>query len=108
MLPHVLPAVYLTIRHLHPLCQPAHVVRHDGKTLVMLDPRSLRAELVFWALDNLTDAERIAMRTAYDLDPDPTRPISDEVLDGDLGDEPIPTALRLPTLVPTRAAQRSA
>lgn len=77
---------YLEIRFLPASCRPAWVARHDGATLVAIDPRTTRNELVGWAVTTLTVDEQNAYRAAYDQ-PGVGNPLDDDWMT----DEPFPS-----------------
>lgn len=79
---------YIEIRPLPAECQPAWVVRHDGGTLVAIDPRATRAEVVTWVVDHLTDTEQNAYREAYGQPP-----VGQPLDDSWMADQPFPAVL---------------
>lgn len=95
---HLLPTshveVYETFYCLPDACRPAWVVREDGATLLIVDPRSTRRETVEWSADNLTEVEINAMRAAHGLGPIGS-PCPDEWLTDDPVDTYIPPGLML-------------
>lgn len=91
------PTVLLSLEPLPPLVRPAHAYRRDGVTLIWVHPSALRAEMVFWTRDNLTDEERLVLRVAYDLDDNLHAPPLDQLLEGTVSEgPPIPMMLRVP------------
>lgn len=99
------PTVFLDVDDLHPLIHPAHVVRENGMTLLTVDPTALRVEFVFWGQENLTDAERIALREAFGAPTDLRRPVPDELLDGPVWRPwEVPKPLQLPDQRTLRSA----
>lgn len=98
MLHHVLPllpTLYVIKDDLHPLCRPAHVTRLGHKTLVHLDRRALLAEVIMWVQENLTDAERVVIRSGFGASTDLTVPFADDLLDGTVADASLPACLEL-------------
>jgi hypothetical protein len=83
---------YMEIRFLPAPCRPCWLVRHDGVTLVAVDPRTTRAELVQWAVDNLSPAEQNAYRAAYNQ-PRHGLPLDDEWMGDDLIPHDMPPSL---------------
>lgn len=59
------PEVYLKFEPLAPACQPAWVTRHDGATLLTIDPSTTKFQALTWVVDHLTPAEQDAYRAAY-------------------------------------------
>jgi hypothetical protein len=66
-------------------------------TLVWIQPGTLKAQFVFWARDNLTAAERIALRLASGHTDDLSTPVPDSALEGEITAASIVDALRLPS-----------
>lgn len=88
----------MTIDELDPLLHPAHVTRVDGTTVVSIDPTALRVEVAFWTRENLTEAERVVIRMAYDVSCDTNELPPDHLLDGHVHDSDveIPSLLQMP------------
>jgi hypothetical protein len=72
---------------------------------VWIQPGTLKVEFVFWARDNLTEAERIAIRLASGHTDDLNAPVPDNALEGEVTKATIAPPLRLPS---ERLALRSA
>lgn len=103
------PLVYVLVRPLPELCQPAQVIRHAGRSLIWAHPESLRVELVFWLRENLTTAERLALREAWGMSAELAEPPDDDLLDGTVGSMDIPQSVVLPAvLVQPLGKQRAA
>jgi hypothetical protein len=95
---HVLaPVIYVVHRDLHPLLWPAHVTHFEDMTIIQFNKASLRAEIIFWGMAHLTEDERTTLRLAYEVNPDLSRPVPDDLLDGLVETMPIPPCLRPPT-----------
>lgn len=65
-------AVYLTIRVLEAEDRPGFVFRKDGRTILVVDPRSTRREVVLLTTDEvlgLTDEEATVARAAFGIGP---------------------------------------
>ena len=92
----------LTIRPLPLDCRPALVVRHNGVTVMAVDPTATRLEMMGWTADNLTEAELTIYRTAYG-EPPVGQPVSEKWMGDDPVETYIPPVLTLsyaPTAVP--------
>lgn len=87
---HLTPLVYASIEVLPPLVRPAHITRHLGLVLVLVDPRTLVRELIEWCAVNLSTDERNAYRAGLGL------PRVGEELDAALLDQPFGEAISLP------------
>lgn len=91
----VLPAVYMMKVDLHPLLRPAHVTRVGSRVLIQAHFASLMAEVVMWGGEQLTDAERIALRLAFGTNTDLRVPVDDALLEGSVAETPFPACLEL-------------
>lgn len=100
----ILPLVFMLKDDLHPLCRPANVNRDGAKTLVRVDRSSLMAEVIMWAVEWLTEPERVVIRRGYGISTDLRVPFDDDLLDGLVEDAPIPDCLRLPGVYAQRTA----
>lgn len=89
------------IRFLPEACRPAHVVRHLGITLIAVDPRSTRLEVVAWGVDNLTVEENNDARRSYG-EPPVGEPIDDEWMNDKLFPIEVPLAAQLRSRPPHR------
>jgi hypothetical protein len=94
-----LPTVWLKIDQIDRLerywyCKATPASRRHH---VWIRPGTLKAEFVFWAQENLTDPERVAIRLAWGECGDLRIPVRDSVLDGELTADSIPVDLRLPS-----------
>lgn len=92
---------YVQIRFLPDACRPAYVIRHRGKTLVAVDPRSSRREVSEWGPEHLTFPERDILRRAYD------QPPADLPMGDWISDLPIPASVPTPLRLPRRARARA-
>lgn len=86
----------VVVRQLPASYRPAQVRRHEGVTLVAVDPRSTRLDVTAWAVDALTRDELDAFRVAYGQPP-----VGAPLDDAWMTDEPfprtVPSSLRLET-----------
>jgi hypothetical protein len=98
--------VYLSIRRLPDLCRPAHVVRHAGMTVLLIDDRSSRLEVVQYCCDELTVQELNVLRAAYG-EPPVGQSLSPEALEGPCRLD-VPASLRLPGENPPTRRERTA
>lgn len=89
-------AIYIVYRDLPENCRPCHIVRHEGLTLVMVDPGSLRLDVHAYCIDRLTLAEHNALRRALNQPAVGAGPMSDAVMEG-RAYATIPPSLQLPT-----------
>lgn len=95
---HELPRVYVYIGVLPASCLPGLVIRHLGVTLLWVASAIPYVEVAAWVRDQLTEEERMVLRLAYDLVPDPTLPPDDAMLNGRTSARtPVPDCLRLPS-----------
>lgn len=62
--------VFLRIKELPEACQPGHLRRREGKTLVTVDPRNTRLAITQWCVDVLTTEERAAYLLAFGVPPE--------------------------------------
>ena len=62
--------VFLRIKELPDMCQPAHLRRRDDLTLVTVDPRNTRLIITTWCVDTLTHQEREAYLQAFGVPAD--------------------------------------
>lgn len=92
--PTVVAEVYLQIRPLAPGARPAVLVRDDGATLIVVDPRTSRQECVDFFVTRLTRGELNAYRAAY-RQPPVGRPLPDYWLSDDPLPTNVPASLRL-------------
>ena len=88
--------IYLLIDPLPPLITPAYVRRRPGTSLVMVDPRALRAEIAFWNQVHLYPSERVALRAAFHQPLHLDVPLDDLLVAGTMGTLEIPPMLRVP------------
>lgn len=88
--------VYRTIRTLPDHERPVYIYRKDGKTIIAVDPRSTRMEVVVALVEGLSDDEGNALRDGFGL---PHRH-EGSLPPNFVSDEPtlfyVPLALRLP------------
>lgn len=86
--------IFVSIVELADECRPCWIETEDGVTMILMDPRSRRLEIIEWCVDNLSAAEGNTLRAAYGQPPRGQQ-MSDEFVDG-----PcmlfIPEALRVP------------
>lgn len=73
--------VLFVLRELAAHMRPCFVHRHNGVTVVLMDPRSTRIDSITWIIDNLTVDERNIIRVAHGEPPIPGR-LSDECVSG--------------------------
>lgn len=86
---------YVEFRDL-PDGRPAHVVRHRGVTVLLIDPRCTRFQIAMFMADNLTVAEANIGRQAYGEPPVGQSADAYWMEDGPIPRE-IPEAVRLPS-----------
>lgn len=92
-----LPCVFLHIGRLPAWCRPAQVIRYEDKTLLWVQPGTLRSAVTLWTAENLTDTERRAFRLAYGITPEVESPPDDDLLAGRVSYlQEIPPILQLP------------
>lgn len=94
-------AVYVVHRQLPDSCWPAHVVRHEGITLLMVDPRCSKMDVHAYCTDHLTVDEINVLREAWS-EPPVGQPMSEWMMEGS-ADVWIPPSLRLPTVSQAQA-----
>lgn len=57
--------MFLRVKELPEACQPAHIRRRHGMTLLTVDPRQTRLALLTWCVEVLTPEERAAYLEGY-------------------------------------------
>lgn len=75
---------------------PCRVVRRSGVTILAVDPRASKIAVHAFCFDNLTVAEQNALRVAMEEPRVGEGPLSDRIMEGDVGSVELPESLRLP------------
>lgn len=93
--------VYVSLRRLPDACLPAHVVRRRGVTVLLVDARSSKLEIVAYCADHLTEAENNVLRAACGQPP-VGQSMSPDMTEGPCLTE-LPETLVMPTEVPAQS-----